>query len=106
MRFETKADLEPVSVSGNRQAARDLLAAALTEGQPLRPEVRVELTRLLDTLALSESRSWNPDAFGETADEQRDQPFHGAAWRVLVGRYRELLAEVEANGVTADKAVS
>lgn len=103
MNFETVADHEPVSARFDRQAAGDLLAKAIADSTPLRTEIRAGLTGLLNVLAASESRHLNPDAFERTADgEQRDQPFHGAAWRELVGRYRELLAEVEEGGVTAE----
>lgn len=108
MNFDTKADLEPVSAHFDRQEARYLLAAAVKDGLPLRPEIRAGLTRLLDVLALSESRSWNPDAVEapEGGQQREANKWHAAAWRNQVGVYRELLAEVRANGVTADKAVS
>jgi hypothetical protein len=78
-----------------REAAHDLLHTFLSHGisnEPLRGEVRAALYSLLAVLALSE----HPEYESEPASQ-------AAGWRVAVKKYRELLAEVRANGVSGTR---
>lgn len=92
----------PETETHARHSARLLLGDALADGRPLRTEVRDALNRLLDGLAVSEDRTYNPDTETDTPEQRLNAArWQAAAWSTTVDNYRRLLAEVR-HGVAAE----
>lgn len=102
MTASTNSSFYEAAEQHGRQSTRLLLAEALVDGRPIRREVREALSLLLDSLAISDDDRWNPDVpVGGGADLAIANGWQAAAWQGSVVRFRDLLAEVRKNGVSA-----